>query len=128
LVLGQASGGFGSLHSFTGALVGVANIAEAQGTAAILIAGEFGCYMLVDILKHFEPEQLTDSRLRVCLLLKLDDAGATRAAIGLILDLSALDLANGGEEFNQIFIAGRPRKLGQSEVSVQRENELTLRT
>jgi hypothetical protein len=63
---------------------------------------------------HQHIKQPTDSRLGIGLLLKLDNAGPTRAAIGLILNFSTLDLADRGEKLDKIFIAGGPRKLGES--------------
>jgi hypothetical protein len=40
-----------------------------------------------------------------------DNTSAARSSIWLILDLGLFDLSNGGEEFDEIFIAGRPWKL-----------------
>lgn len=51
------------------------------------------------------------------LLLKLNNAGAAGATVRLVLDLSALDLADGGEELDEVVVAGGPRKLEQSVAS-----------
>jgi hypothetical protein len=55
--------------------------------------------------------QLTDSSAGIFCAAKFDDTGAARATIRLILDLSTFDLADGGEQFNQILVAGRPGQL-----------------
>ena len=52
--------------------------------------------------------RLTNRGLGIFLLLELNDTGSTRAAVGLILDLSALNFANGREELYKILVAGRP--------------------
>ena len=43
--------------------------------------------------------------------IELDDASTAGAAIGLVLDLGTVDLANGGEQINQVIVAGRPGQL-----------------
>jgi hypothetical protein len=54
---------------------------------------------------------LTDSSAGIFYAAKLDNTGSARATVGLVLDLGTLDLANSGEEFDQILVAGRPRQL-----------------
>ena len=54
---------------------------------------------------------LTNSGFSVLSAIKLDDTGSTGATIRFVLDLGTLDLADGGEELDQIVIAGGPGKL-----------------
>jgi type IV secretory pathway VirJ component len=75
-------------------LVGVLDVGEAEGTAAVHVLLELG-----------------DSRSCVVLGAELDDTGATRATVGLVLNLRALDLADGGEQLDQILVAGAPGKV-----------------
>jgi hypothetical protein len=42
---------------------------------------------------------------------KSNNTGTSRSTIWLILDFSLLNLSDGSEEFNKIFVTGRPRKL-----------------
>ena len=42
------------------------------------------------------------------MLLELDDTSSTRAAVGLVLNLSTRNLSDCGEELNEILVAGRP--------------------
>jgi hypothetical protein len=55
--------------------------------------------------------RLTDSSAGIFYAAELDNTGSARATVGLVLDLSTLNLANSGEEFDQILVAGRPRQL-----------------
>jgi hypothetical protein len=50
--------------------------------------------------------KLTDSHLGIFLRVKLNDATSSRSSIRLVLNLCTLNLANGGEEFDQVFVAG----------------------
>lgn len=46
--------------------------------------------------------------------IKLNNTSTAGAAVRLILDFSAVNLANGGEQIDQVLIASRPRQLGSS--------------
>jgi hypothetical protein len=72
-------------------LVGVLHVRQAEGTAAVHVLLELG-----------------DSRSGVVLRAEFDHAGAARATVGLVLDLGTLDLADGGEQLDQILVAGAP--------------------
>jgi hypothetical protein len=52
--------------------------------------------------------KLTNRGVSVLLLLELDDTSSTRAAVRLVLNLSALDLADSGEELDEILVTGWP--------------------
>ena len=67
----------------------VADVSELEWTTTILVTGELG-----------------DSSLGVVSGIELDDAGSTGATVALVLDLSLLDWANGGEEIDEILVAG----------------------
>jgi len=74
--------------------VDVLDKAEAKRPSAVLIAlklgnSSFGCVGIV----------------------KADDSATTRSTARLVLDLGLLDLANRGEELDEIFIASGPREL-----------------
>jgi hypothetical protein len=75
-------------------LVGVLDVRQAEGTAAVHVLLELG-----------------DSRSCVVLGAELDNAGAARATVRLVLDLGTLDLADSGEQLDQVFVAGAPRKV-----------------
>jgi hypothetical protein len=51
---------------------------------------------------------LTNCSFGVRILLELDYTGAARATVRLVLNLSTLDLANGGEKLDKILVASRP--------------------
>ncbi len=93
LVLGKAAMGI-RIHAVTSARVEVLDVAQAEGAAAILVALELG-----------------DRRLGGICAVETDNTAALGPADRLILDLGLLDLADSGEEFNQIVVAGRPREL-----------------
>jgi hypothetical protein len=83
------------IHAVTSARVEVLDVAQAEGPAAVLVALELG-----------------DRRLGGVRAVETDNAAALGpAADGLILNLGLLDLADGGEEFNQIVVARGPGKL-----------------
>jgi hypothetical protein len=42
---------------------------------------------------------------------KSNNTGSSRSTVWLILDFSLLNFSDGGEEFNKVLVAGRPRKL-----------------
>lgn len=69
-----------SLHRISSSLVQILDEAQVEGTAAVLVALEFG-----------------DSGLGGFGRVEADHAGAPRAATGLILNLGLLNLADGGE-------------------------------
>ena len=101
----------GALHGFTAvALVGVFDVRQSQGPAAVLVAGEFG-YEIVSCSSSKDVNKLTNRSLGVCALLKLNHTSSARAAIGLVLNLCTLNLADCREELNEILIARRPGKV-----------------
>lgn len=67
--------------------------------------------------------QRTDRGLRSLGAIEFDNTSATRTAVGLVLDLGTLDLADSGEEVNQILIAGRPRKLQSVRTSFRQSDK-----
>lgn len=90
LILSHATGWLGSLHGVDGGLlVGVFDVGKAKGATAVLVTGEFG-----------------NGSGGVVLRIKLNHTGATRAAVGLVLNFSTLYLANGGKELDQILVTG----------------------
>jgi hypothetical protein len=80
-----------NVHGGGAGLVGVLNVGETEGTATVRVLLELG-----------------DGGSRVVLGSELDDTGTTRATVGLVLDFSTLDLADGGEELDQVLVAGAP--------------------
>ena len=111
LILRQTTGMLGALHGFTAvALVGVFDVRQSQGPAAVLVAGEFG-YEIVSCSSSKDVNKLTNRSLGVCALLKLNHTSSARAAIGLVLNLCTLNLADCREELNEILIARRPGKV-----------------
>lgn len=93
LVLGEAAVGVG-VHAVATAGGEVLDVAQAKRAAAVLIALE-----------------LSDGSLGGVGVVEADHTAAARAAARLVLDLGLLDLADGGEELDQIVIAGGPGKL-----------------
>lgn len=79
------------VHDIVTALVQVLDEAEVQGTTTILVALELG-----------------DGCLGRLGRVEADNTSAAGTATGLILDFGLLHLADGGEELNQIVVAGRP--------------------
>lgn len=69
-------------------LVQIFDEAQVQWSSTILVALE-----------------LCDCRLGGVNRVKTDNTAASRSAAGFILNLSLLDLANGGEQFNQVIVA-----------------------
>ena len=78
----EAAGWLGALHHVA-TLVEVFDVREAERATAVLVAGE-----------------LRDSCGRIVLVGELDNAGATRTTIRLVLDFSTLDLTDRGEELD----------------------------
>lgn len=75
-------------------LVGVAHVSQAKWATAVRVALELG-----------------EGLCSVFLLGKLNDTSATGATSRLVLNLCALDFADGGEELDEIVVASAPRKL-----------------
>jgi hypothetical protein len=63
-------------------------------------------------LYDHESKALTNSSLSTLWAIERNNTGSSGTTIGFVLDLGAFDLSNGSEEFHQILIASRPRKLG----------------
>lgn len=82
------------LHVVGAARRPVLDVAEAQGSVAVLVSLELG-----------------DGRLRRVRVFETDYARASGAAAGFVLDFSLLDLADGREQLDKIFVARRPRQL-----------------
>lgn len=97
VVLGQTT--VVGVHGITAALLKVANIAESKLTTTVLVALELG-----------------NGRIGSLGGVETNDTSTARAATWLVLDLSLLDLSNRTKEFDQVFVAGRPRKLYQVSV------------
>lgn len=53
----------------------------------------------------------TDGSFSNVCVFKLDHTRATRAAIGLVLNLGTVDLSDRREQINEILVAGGPRQL-----------------
>lgn len=101
LILSQASGV--GVHD-VGASGGlVLDEAKAKRAAAVLVSRELG-----------------NGSIRVVDGVEADNTSAARTSIGLILNLSLLNLADRGEELNEILIAGRPRQLKLGSVVYQK--------
>lgn len=81
-----------ALHGAT--TVGVASVVEAEGTATVGVALE-----------------LLDGSSGVLLAAEENDTSATRATVGLVLDLGLLNVADGNEELDKILVAGAPWQL-----------------
>ena len=82
------------LHAVGGTRRLVFDVAEAQGSVAILVALKLGI-----------------GRLRRVRVVEADDTRASGAAAGFVLDFSLFDLADGREQLNEIFVACGPRQL-----------------
>ena len=82
------------IHAVAAARSKILDVAQAKRATAILIALELG-----------------NSSLGSVGAVEANDTAAARPTAWLILDLSLLDLADGGEEFDQIVVARGPREL-----------------
>lgn len=82
------------VHDIVSALANVLHEAQVERAAAVLIALKL-CNGSLGSLGRIEA----------------NDTGTTGATAGLVLDLGLLNLANGGEQFNQIVVAGGPGQL-----------------
>lgn len=82
------------LHAVTAARGEVLDEAETERSSSILVTLELG-----------------DGRLGRGRAVEAYDASASGSAAGLILYLGLLDLANRGEQLNEIFVAGGPWKV-----------------
>ncbi len=94
LVLGEPAMGV-SIHGVTTARRDVLDIVEAERTTTVLVVLELG-----------------DRGLSGVRGVEADNAAASRPAARLVLNLGLLDLADGGEELDQVFVARRPGELG----------------
>ena len=77
-------------------MVGVADVGKAEWTTAILVALELG-----------------DGLRSVLLRGELNNTSATGTTSRLVLDLCTLDLTDGGEELDEVVVAGAPRELSR---------------
>jgi hypothetical protein len=55
--------------------------------------------------------KLTDGSLSIFWAVELDHSCSLGSSVRLVLNLCTFDLANSGEEFDEIFVAGGPWKL-----------------
>jgi hypothetical protein len=94
LVLGEPAMGVG-IHGVTTARRDVLDVVEAERATAVLVVLELG-----------------DRSLGSVRGVEADNAAASGPAARLVLDLGLLDLTDGGEELDQIFVARRPGELG----------------
>lgn len=62
--------------------------------------------------------ELTDRGLRRVGAVELDHTRATRAAVGLVLDLRPIHLADGREQVHQVLVAGGPGQLSSGQHTV----------
>ena len=92
LILSQAS--CLGLHRITAARSLILDEGQAKRTTPVLVSRE-----------------LLNGSIGVLGSIESNNTSSAGSAIWLVLDLGLLDLANGGEELNEIFVAGRPRKL-----------------
>jgi hypothetical protein len=106
LILSQSTSMLSTLHSFAVALVGVLYEGETKRSTTVLVAGELGCHWCQSLDSVRMGWELTYRGFSVFLLLELNDTGSTRATVRLVLDLSALDLADSGEELDEVLVAG----------------------
>lgn len=112
MVLCEAASRFSSLHGVATTNVGIFDIGQTEGTTTVLIASKFCCIPCkYKAVFPYTKDQLTDRGLGIIGRVKFDNACASGSTIWLILDLRSLDLANGGEELDQILVAGRPGQL-----------------
>lgn len=104
-----------SIHSICSARCKILDEAQAERATAVLVALE-----------------LANSCVGSLGVVESDDSGTTGPATWLVLDLGLLDLADSREEFDQIVVAGGPRKLRGVSYKPWLVNEtnsqLTLRT
>jgi hypothetical protein len=55
--------------------------------------------------------KLTDGSLSIFCAVELDHSSSLGSSVGLILNLCTFDLADSGEQFDEVFVAGGPWKL-----------------
>jgi hypothetical protein len=94
LVLRQAGGVGVHGHGVSTSRGLVLDEAQAKRAATVLVSRELG-----------------DGSIRVVDGVEANNTSAARTSIGLILNLGLLNLADCGEELNEILIAGRPGQL-----------------
>jgi len=116
LVLSETTGDLGALHwvAAEGLLVGILDVRQTKRASTVLIARELG-----------------NGSCSVVLVVEFDNTGSTRTSVGLVLNLRALDFANGCEKLNQILVAGGPGKLSGGQSCENQRSPgplLTLRT
>jgi hypothetical protein len=90
-----------------------------------------GTYGIVgfDLTQKKRDQELTDGRLGVLCGVEFYHSSTLRPTIRFVLDLGALDLANGREEIDQVFVASRPWKLlTLAQLTKKSQGRLTLRT
>lgn len=120
MVLGQTSGLLTVHHDVVvvrGAGIHVFDESDAERTATVLVTAELGCGMVsvglggMRALWGRRSDQLTNSGVSGIGGVKLNDTGAAGTAVGLILNLRALNFADGSEQINQVIVTCGPREL-----------------
>jgi hypothetical protein len=91
------------IHAVTARRIQVLDEAETQRPTAILIALELG-----------------NGGLGGLGAVEADNSATARSSARLVLDLGLLDFADSSEQLDQIFVAGRPRQLDDSQHKCQR--------
>jgi hypothetical protein len=90
-----------SLHSITSIRVGVFDVGQAKWSSTVLITCEFGYRPMSAYRGEIHGlKSLANSSFGIIGRTEFNDPGASRAAIGFVLDLSSLDFPNGCEKFN----------------------------
>ena len=85
------------IHAVTAAGRDILDVAQAEGTTAVLVTLELGNRGLGSVGA-----------------VEADYTATAGPTARLVLDLGLLDLADGGEELNQVVVARRPGELGNS--------------
>ena len=96
LILGKAAGWLG-LHGHCIVVRSwglILDEAEAEWSSTVLVTGELG-----------------DGSLSIPNSVEANDTGSARTSVWLVLNLGLLDLSDGGEELDEILVAGGPWKL-----------------
>lgn len=94
LILSEATSRLSALHEVGTTLIGIFDIGQTKGTATVLVAGELG-----------------NRGSGIVWRVEFDNTSATRASVGLVLNLGTFDLADGREELDEILVACGPGKL-----------------
>lgn len=106
LVLRDSASRIGAVHGITlGSGVHVLDEGDAERTATVLIAGEFGWLWLANVHIVTRAIEHTDSGFSGIRTVKLNHTGPTRPTIWFILDLGAFNFADCREQIHEVLIA-----------------------